>query len=130
MALINKNNYVRWIYAVISVVFVLLVIGVLLNWQTIFKAFAPPFPVVVSYNYKDTSSLFDYKMRVYATIRNDGGNGDVVMEVTVREGRKSWTKTKKEYFNSKQTKTMDIGFTEITLFGNTRYGIKAYAFGK
>ena len=65
-----------------------------------------------------------------ATIRNDGGNGDIVMEVLVTEGRKQWTKTKKAYFTSKETKTLSLKFDEVTLLGSGRYFVDAYAFGK
>lgn len=116
---------------VIGIAIGLLIVTALLNWQTIFKAVAPPIPVIVSYEGDDLSSgLLDYSMRVFGVIRNDGGSGNIVFEVTVYEGDKTWTKTKVEYFNSKETKELKLVFDEVHLFGSGKYSVRAYPYGK
>lgn len=117
---------------VISIILILLIVTALLNWQTIFKAVAPPIPVVVSKGGDDlSSSLLDYSMQVWAEIRNDGGDGAIVMEATVYEGAKHWTKTTKAYFGSKETKKLELVFDEVHLWGpKHKYSVRAYAYGK
>jgi len=100
--------------------------------HTIFKNVAEPKPMVVSHGADDSSSkLFDYSGKVWAVIRNDGGNGDIVFEATLMQDGKRYTKTKKRYFESKETKRMELVFDEAKLLGEkAKFSSRAYAFGK
>ncbi len=125
----SKNNN----FVIIAIVIVTLIIFFLiLNYGTIIKAVYPPKPVVVSSNLNDSSTrLFEYSAKVEAVIRNDGGNGDIVLEATVYQDGHTWTKTAKKYFEAKETETMAIQFDEVKLLADdVRGSIRAYPFGK
>lgn len=101
-------------------------------FHTIFVALAPPVPVLVSSDADDLSSrLLEYSGRVHASIRNEGGSGNVIFEVTVMQDGHSWTMTALRHFESQETADMEIVFDEISfLGGGFRYTTRAYAFGK
>ncbi len=111
-------------------VFALFVI-VIARWQTIFKMFAPPIPIVASYGGDDLSStLGDYSIRVWASVRNDGGDGEVVLEATVYQGEHHWTKTATRRLTAKETARMEIDFDEVALFdADPKYKVWAYPVG-
>lgn len=77
-----------------------------------------PYPVIVSSKSSFASSkLFEYSVSVSAVIRNDGGDGNVVLKVTVTQDGNSWTKTSKKFFGSKETAEMELKFDEVKLLG-------------
>ena len=109
---------------------------VVLNWQSVYRAFAPPNPVIVDKGGDDLSSkLFDYSLRVWADVRNDGGDGTVAMEATILQGDKTYTHTTTQYFKSLQTARMQIVFEEPTFLGSLfkggwKYQVRVFAYGK
>jgi hypothetical protein len=119
-----------------SVIIVLLlaivVIFVSLNWQTIYRSFAPPKPIVVSEGADNsTTTLFEYSVKVWAEIRNDGGNGTIAMEATFVQGDKTFTKTTTRYFKSLETGRMELVFDEATMLGGEKiYSIRVFPYGK
>ena len=117
---------------IISIVIVLIIVFLIMNYGKIIKNVYPPNPVIVSSTLNDTSTrLFEYSATVEAVVRNDGGNGDVVLEPTVFQGDRSWTKTIKKYFESKETTTMALKFDEVEMLrGEYRSQVRAYPFGK
>lgn len=90
----------------------------------------PPHPQLVSQGADDSSStLGEYSVKVWGEIRNDGGPGDVVAEITLVQGDKSFTKTSKQFFDAKETKKVELVFDEAEMFGGTpQYQIEAYPF--
>lgn len=116
----------------ISIIGGLIIIFLIMNFGTIIKNVFPPNPVIVSSNLNDTSTrLFEYSATVEAVVRNDGGNGDIVLEATVFQGEQSWTKTIKKYFESKETATMSLKFDEVEMLrGEYRSQVRVYPFGK
>jgi hypothetical protein len=77
-------------------------------------------PVVVSSQADGLSSkILDYSVRVFGSIRNDGGDGYVVVEATVFQGNDSWTKTAKIYLSSGTTGDYKIVFDEVRLLNKT-----------
>ena len=128
----NSKNNRTTLVVITSVLVTILFILIILNYSTIIKIFYPPNPIIVSYKANDLSSkLFDYSVQVEATIRNDGGNGDIVFEATVYQDGNTWTKTVKKYFESKETSDMQIIFDEVKLFkGKIQTSVKAYQYGK
>ena len=103
-----------------------------LNWKTLYRKFAPPKPVIISKGADDLSSkLFDYSVEVWTDVRNDGGDGFVVMKATFYQNRKSYTKTTRKYFNYLETARMKIVFDEARLFGGDgRYSVDVLSGGK
>jgi len=86
----------------------------------------PVRPVIVSTRHNsDHSKLTDYCATIVADIRNDGGNGEVVIEVKYTEGANTWTKSKREAFTANETKTIALDFPEATLGTNGAYEITA-----
>lgn len=86
----------------------------------------PVSPVIVSTrNNSDHSELLDYCATIIAEVRNDGGNGDVVIEVKYSEGAQAWTKSTRQKFTANETKTISIDFPEATLGGEGIYEISA-----
>lgn len=86
----------------------------------------PVAPVVVSSRDNgDNSKFTDYCATIIADIRNDGGSGDVVIEVAYSEGAQTWTKSKRERFTANETKTVSFDFPEATLGGKGAYAITA-----
>jgi hypothetical protein len=108
------------------------IIFAVLNWRSVYRKFAPPKPVIVSKGADDLSSkLFDYSVQVWADVRNDGGDGFVVMKATFYQNRKSYTKTTRKYFNSLETARMKIIFDEAGFFdGNSQFSINVLSNGK
>ena len=108
------------------------IIFAVLNWGSVYRKLAPPKPVIVSKGGDDLSSkLFDYSAQVWADVRNDGGDGFVVMKATLYQNRKSYTKTTRKYFNSLETARMKIIFNEAEFFGGEiQYSINVLSGGK
>ena len=115
----------------IAVLVAIIIVLVVFNYGSITKVLYPPAPVIVNYKANDlTTKIFDNSVRVEATIRNDGGNGDIVFEATVYQNGNSWTKTSKKYFESKETSDMKIVFDEVKLLqGKIETSVKAYSYG-
>jgi len=114
------------IAALVAIIIVLMIF----NYGTFTRILFPPAPVIVNYKANDfTTILFDNSVRVEATIRNDGGKGDIVFEATVYQNGNSWTKTTKKYFDSKETSDMKIEFDEVKLLqGKIETSVKAYCY--
>lgn len=104
---------------------------VLSGCQEFVKKVLPPNPVVVSQNATaDNSDFFDYAVKVSASVRNDGGDGEVVFEVTVRQDGKTWTKTQTKRMTAKSTSDFEIRFAEVKLFKDLpNYEIRTYGLG-
>lgn len=81
--------------------------------------------VVSSRTNSDNSRFTDYCATIVADIRNDGGNGEVVIEIAYSEGDKTWTKSKRETFTANETKTVSIDFPEATLGSDGKYSVTA-----
>lgn len=112
-------------------VIILVVILLISNYQKIYKTVIPPNPVIVSSHADDFSSkLFDYSMKVMGEISNKGGDGYIIVEVTVNQGNNKWTKTKNIYLQSYQTQGFEIIFDEVELLSESpKYYVRAYALG-
>jgi len=84
----------------------------------------PPIPVVVS-SHTDTggTTMTDYCRTIIADIRNDGGNGDVVIEITYGERGQRWTKSVRQAFTANETKAVSIIFSEAQLGEAGRYSV-------
>ncbi len=121
----KTNNLVR------NVIIILVVILFISNYQKIFKTVIPPKPVIVSTHADDSSTkLLDYSIKVMGEISNRGGDGYIVVEVTVSQKNNKWTKTQNIYLQSYQTQGFEIVFDEVELLaGDPKYIVKAYALG-
>lgn len=112
---------------------VVLVVGliVIANWGSIFRTVIPAQPVVVSSEaISDVVGLLDYSIKVKGVVSNKGGDGTVVVEATVYQGKKEWTKTESFYMSSYDTKNFKMNFPEAKLNSKEiTYNIDAYALG-
>ena len=88
--------------------------------------------MIVSNGGDDLSSkLFDYSIKVWAEVRNDGGNGTIAMEVTFVQGERSFKKSTTRHFASLETARMELIFDEAKIFsGKPSYSIKVFPYGK
>lgn len=94
----------------------------------LFSKVMPPQPIVVS-SIADASSskLLEYSVKVKGVVRNEGGDGYVVVEATVQQGGDSWTKTERIYLSSFETKDFELIFDEARMLGeNPSYYVRAY----
>lgn len=100
--------------------------------QTITKKVLPPEPVIVSHSLDYSSTrLFEYSVRVKGDVRNDGGDGYVVVEVILSQDGNEWKKTYQMYMESKQTLPFELVFDEVKLFGSEpSYVVDAYPLGE
>ncbi len=101
------------------------------NYQKIYKTVVPPKPLVVSSTADESSSrLFEYSMKVKASISNQGGDGDVVVEATAYQNSNQWTKTKNLHMGSYQTSDVEFIFDEVKFLGKTpQYNVSVHALG-
>lgn len=109
-------------------------IGVIIfiaNYQNIFKSVLPPDPVIVSSKADGSSStVFEFSTQVTGEVRNQGGDGYVVIEAVVSQDGRDWTKTKQIYMPSYQTESFELIFDEVELFDTgPTYSVRAYALG-
>jgi hypothetical protein len=118
----------KWITLIIVGIIAIFVAA---NYQKIYKAVVPPKPVVVSSSADDGSSGFlEYSMRVKTTVSNQGGDGDIVIEVTAYQGENHWTKTKNIHMGASQTDEVEFVFDEVKFFDkDPKYSVRAYALG-
>ena len=116
----------------ITILIVILWPALVQLFPTVQKRIALPSPVVVSYGGDDSrSGLLQYRGRVWAEIRNDGGDGDVVVEATMYQGDKNWTKSSRRYMQAKETTRFELTFEEVKwLGGKVTYSVNAYGYGK
>lgn len=106
-------------------------IVVISNWDKIYKAILPPIPEIVSSEaYGDVVGILDYSIKVKGVVTNRGGDGTVVVEATVYQGKKDWTKTKTFYLTSYNTSSFDFDFPEASFMGNEiKYNVDVYPLG-
>jgi hypothetical protein len=120
-----KSKYIIW--------GVVIIIGIIIafNYQSIFKSVVPPHPIIVSSKADGSSSkLFEYSVKVSGSVRNDGGDGSIVVEVVLFQGNNSWKKTKQLYLPAYETENFEIIFDEAKLFDtDPKYYIKAFPVG-
>lgn len=116
---------------IIGGIVIILGIVFIANYQNIFKSIIPPKPVIVSENADGSSSkLFDYSIKVFGELRNDGGDGYVVIEATVSQEDHEWKKTQQMYLQAYQTEKFELVFDEVKfLDANPVYSVKTYALG-
>lgn len=103
----------------------------LANYQSIIKSILPPDPVIVS-SYADgtSSTLFNYSIKVKGEVRNQGGDGYIIIEAHAFQGDKEWTKTKNVYLESYQSTEFEIVFDEVKLLNaDPEYRLETYALG-
>ena len=77
-----------------------------------------PAPVIVKKFADDLNSgLLEYKARVCAKIRNDGGGGYVLVEAELWEKGKHWSKTARVFIAPGEVEDVTIEFPEVTVGG-------------
>lgn len=112
---------------------IFIVVGILVfaNYQKIFKSVIPPAPEIISSMADGTSStLFNYSIKVKGSVTNKGGDGIVVVEATVFQSGRSWTKTLQLNLESYKTENFELVFDEVKLLGtNPEYNVTTYALG-
>ena len=111
----------------IGILFALIIIAYFFFNYQVFTGTAPmPKPVVV--DYKDYVRLPKFKvaMGIKADVRNEGVDGDIVVEATVYQKGRHWTRRQQLYAAANQTVHADLLFDEIKLFGEVEYELRAY----
>jgi len=84
----------------------------------------PPLPVVVSSSSNEGgTTMTDYCRTITTDVRNDGGNGDVVISITYYERGQEWTKSARQSFTANETKKVSMQFPEAQLGGDGKYNI-------
>lgn len=76
-------------------------------------------PKVISYGCDDsTSTLFEYSVVIKGSIRNEGGDGNIVIEAILYQGTKNLKKTEKYHISEFETIDFRIVFDEAELLGD------------
>lgn len=120
-----KRNYV--IFGIAAI----LVIAIAVNYQQLFKAIVPARPVIVSTRADGSSSrLLDFSIKVTGVVRNEGGDGYVVIESELTQAGKQFKKTLQIFMVASQTEDFEITFDEARLLSSDpTYRVTAYALG-
>lgn len=85
----------------------------------------PPNPKVVSVQWKSANKFLEREGWVVACVRNDGGDGSVVVEAYATSKGRKVTKSEPVYMQANQTKYVEIYFTEASVLERTEYGAHA-----
>ncbi len=132
MSLINKKTYLLNEKKYIFIGALLLVcILFIANYQSIFKSILPPNPVVVSSKSDASSStIFDFSIKLTGQVRNNGGDGYIVIKAIVRQDGKRYEKTQQKYLKSYDTDDFEFVFDEVKLFKKAgNYDIQTFPLG-
>ncbi|ABZ94655.1 Hypothetical protein LBF_2158 [Leptospira biflexa serovar Patoc strain 'Patoc 1 (Ames)'] len=93
-----------------------------------------PEPEIVSVRCDDHSSNLsnlEYSTRVITSIRNLGGEGNVVVESIVQQGNQMWPKSELLFLSPQQTKETQIAFDETSIFGERiKCSSRTYSYSK
>lgn len=88
-----------------------------------------PSPIVVTSradNHK--SGLFNAKTTVYATVMNEGGDGNVLITFHIYQGKKAYDRTKLIYLRAGQSEDVNVTFEEVDFIsGDITYHVDAVA---
>ena len=109
--------------------FFLGIIYTISNYQSIYKYLVPPKPEIISSSSDDSfSSIFEYTTKVIVNVRNNGGDGYVVVKAIVYQDGAKYQKTKQMYLLSYQTERFDFIFDEVEYLKSTpEYIAKTYS---
>lgn len=105
------------------VIIALIVIWWALVPKGLYKKIIPVIPVVVSSGTEDSSTIVDYRVIVWAEVRNDGGDGDVVVTFSYRDST-TYTKTSSRFFKANETARMQMEFPEAKLLKDGFYNVE------
>lgn len=85
-----------------------------------------PKPIVVTSRADGKGSgLFNARTTVYATVLNEGGDGNVLVNFRVYQGEKEFTRSKSVYLGSSQSQDLTETFEEVDyLSGEITYDVK------
>lgn len=80
--------------------------------------FNPPSPVVITSRTDDAgSTLFDAKATVYATIQNNGGDGNVLIFFDLYQNGEHYQKMMSAFMKANQVREVYATFSEVKLLG-------------
>ena len=96
-------------------IFGIIIVG-LVNSQDIYAVTFPVKPEVTSLNITDRSSLLDYKVSVDGFVSNQGGNGDVIVTVVLRQGSDRYEKNISLSLTADAGSSFRIDFPEVRMF--------------
>jgi hypothetical protein len=88
----------------------------------------PPKPVVLNPRSEDASAVFKAKLKVLATIQNQGGDGNVFITFTVVQNGNAFNKSQSFHMSAGESKEVDEMFREIKRGdGDVTYQVDARA---
>jgi hypothetical protein len=74
------------------------------------------------------SGLFNARTTVYASVLNQGGEGNILVTFYVYQGSKTYDKTKSIYLSAGQSQDLEMTFEEVDyLSGDITYNVEAIA---
>ena len=86
----------------------------------------PANPVIVSDDALIAPNPTDYKITVKATVKNDGGPGEVEVKATVTQDGNTWTKTETKMMEKDETAEFALVFDEVKInAGEPTYEVEA-----
>lgn len=86
----------------------------------------PPRPVVVTTRADNgKTGLFKLRTTVYATIQNQGGEGDVFVKFLVHQGGNEYERSKSIYMQPNESVNLDVTFDEVRVIdGKISYDVQ------
>jgi len=122
----SRFGVVGWIILIVIIIAVLTMIannpnsipGVKVQINT-------PKPIVVTKRIEDASSILKLKETIYATILNQGGDGNVLVTFHLMQDGNDYTRTESVYMRNNQSFDLNQTFDEVTrLGGDMKYYVE------
>jgi hypothetical protein len=87
-----------------------------------------PKPIVVTKRADNSNSgLFNEKVTIYATIQNQGGDGNVLVTFSAKQNGKEYKRTEQIYIRANETQDLQVTIEEVKLLGDIVYDVNAIA---
>lgn len=129
----NKKSYIRLIVAAIILVLIIGGITMMTNNPNAIPGVKLeiniPKPIVVTSHADGKSSgLFNARTTVYATVMNQGGDGNVLVTFYVYQGSNTFDRSKTLFLSAGQSQDLEVTFDEVDyLSGEITYNVEASA---
>lgn len=88
-----------------------------------------PKPVLITSRADGSKSgLFKQRTTVWATVQNQGGDGNVLVEFHVYQDGNDYDRTKQVYLRSNESQDLEVTFNEVKMFGGEiKYDVEVSA---
>ncbi len=111
------------------ILFLLMAVGIFSYFKLKSDKKGSPDPVIISTNTSVINDNGDYKIKAEAEIKNNGGDGYIVLEVKALYGNESWDKNINSYLKSNKTQNLQVIFDDKNIADkNPKFDFYVYPF--